>query len=78
MYLFTQPGQFDYWSGEYDDAGRSMTGSVYVQEMEALPAAVELKVGDEYEADYGGKDSNYVPSIVMPTDSFILKILLLS
>ena len=30
-----------------------MTGSVYVQEMEALPAAVELKVDDEYEAEYG-------------------------
>ena len=30
-----------------------MTGSVYVGEMEALPAAVELKVDDEYEADYG-------------------------
>ena len=30
-----------------------MTGSVYVQEMGALPAAVELKVDDEYEAEYG-------------------------
>ena len=53
LYLFTQPGQFDYWSGEYDDAGHFMTGSVYVREMKALPAAVELKVDDEYEADYG-------------------------
>ena len=71
LYLFSQPGQFDYWSGEYDDAGHSMTGSVYVREMEALPAAVELKVDDEYEADYGpgmepyagGNDSNHAPSI---------------
>ena len=30
-----------------------MTGSVYVSEMEALPSAVELKVDDEYEAEYG-------------------------
>ena len=29
-----------------------MTGSVYVREMKALPAAVELKVDDEYEAEY--------------------------
>ena len=60
-YLFTQPGQFNYWSGEYDSEGHFMTGSVYVGEMKALPAVVELKVDDEYEAEYGpGKELDVI------------------
>ena len=30
-----------------------MDGSVYIREMEPLPAPAQLMVDDEYEADYG-------------------------